>query len=327
MKRLKERLRHSHRLRAAAYKLLKACDRLSFYNKIYRSRINKKSASLSSFPAELSIETINLCNARCTICAHPQMKRPKGKMAPSLVRSLIDQAREGQVTRLFLSGYGEPLLDKRLPEFIAYARDRELADICIVTNGYLLDPSTAAELIEAGLNTIVISMDGFSAETYERVRVGLEFARLNDNIMNLPAVRGRSKIKIMISCLDLVSNRQERGEAAERFGKYVDGIYYRQAQGWTSDYARQIAGWSPHYEQNTIPCRYLWDSLSVYIDGTVPACCLDFEAVSNMGDAARQSIADIWTGERLGYYRKSHLENKKADVVPCRHCGYYSVWW
>jgi len=260
------------------------------------------------------------------------MKRPKGKMATELVMSLIDQAAAGKVNKLYLSGFGEPLVDKRLPEFVARARDKGIPVISIVTNAQLLDSDLAASLIDAGINEINISIDGFTAESYARTRLGLNFERVIDNIKELHAIielrpSSHGKVRVLVSAVDLLSNRHERVIANQLLGKYVDHIYFRQAQGWTANYGHMIAGYSPHFRPNRIPCRYLWDSMSVYIDGRVPPCCLDYEAEQSMGDAAQMSLAEIWHGERFANYRRLHLENRKSELNPCSRCGYYSVWW
>lgn len=327
MKNIKDYIRYNSRLREYAYKTLKLCDKFTLYNKIYRKKIQAKSSPLAPFPSELSIETINLCNARCTICAHPDMKRAKGKMETDLVNSLIDQAGEGKVDKLFLSGFGEPLLDKRLPQFIAYASALKIKNIAIVTNGNLLTPKLAETLIDAGLNEIIISIDGFTAETYESIRIGLKFERLVENLNGLSSIKNRRDAVISLSCVNLTHNRNEREKAYTQFGRLVDNIFFRQAQGWTSGYGQKDAGYSPHFEQNSIPCQYLWDSASIYIDGAVPACCLDYEAEGVMGNVLNDTLENIWQGERFGHYRQYHLSNRKSELTPCRKCGYYSVWW
>ena len=320
-------IRYNSGSREHLYRLLKWCDKCSLYRNIYKSRIKSKTSGLTNFPSELSIETTSLCNARCTICAHPDMKRAKGNMKTELVKSLIKQAGQGEVNKLFLSGFGEPLIDKRLPEFVEYAKKQNIDNISIVTNGYLLTPQIAGSLVDSGLNEIIISMDGFTPETYNKIRVGLDFEKLAENISGLPSIKKRSKIQITISCVSLTHNQKERQEAFSRFGRYVDGIYFRQAQGWTGKYGESDAGYTPHFEPNSIPCRYLWDSASVYIDGSVPTCCLDFEAEGVMGNAMQDSLEDIWRGERFKNYRTAHLQNRKSELVPCGKCGYYSVWW
>jgi MoaA/NifB/PqqE/SkfB family radical SAM enzyme len=330
IQKIRNMLRQS-RSREYLYRLLKFCDTVPPYSWIYSSRIESRSKIIPQFPLELSIETINLCNAHCTICAHPDMKRAKGKMATELATSLIDQA-AGRVKKLYLSGFGEPLVDTRLPEFVAQARDKGIPTISVVTNALLLKPEMAANLIDAGLNEINISMDGFTAESYAQTRLGLKYEQVVDNIKELHAViesRPSSKkdVKVLISAVDLLTNRHERGIAVELLGKYVDHIYFRQAQGWTANYGHFIAGYSPHFKSNRIPCRYLWDSMSVYIDGRVPPCCLDYEAEQSMGDATCVPLSEIWQGERFANYRQMHLENRKSELCPCGRCGYYSVWW
>ncbi|MCD6160892.1 MAG: radical SAM protein [candidate division Zixibacteria bacterium] len=327
MKAIKDYIRYNSFIRKHAYKLLKLCDKFALYNKIYSKNIRAKTSRITPFPAELSIETTNLCNAKCTICPHPDMKRTKSKMGTGLVHSLIEQAGRGKVDKLFLSGFGEPLVDNRLPQFIEYASTRGIKNITIVTNGSLLTPQLAESMIEAGLNEIIISIDGFTAKTYESIRLGLKFERLVDNLNGLSSIKNRKDAEISLSCVDLIHNRNERGKAYTEFGRFVDNIFFRQAQGWTAGYGQESAGYSPHFETNSIPCQYLWNSASVYIDGTVPACCLDFEAEGVMGNALDDSLERIWQGERFRYYRQQHLNNHKSELVPCRKCGYYSVWW
>jgi radical SAM protein with 4Fe4S-binding SPASM domain len=327
MNRLRSFFRYHSQSRKLIYKFLKLCDKIPVYSTVYKKRIRSRTSKLSSFPEELSIETTNLCNAKCTVCAHPDMKRPKGKMQTDLVYPIIDQAGQGKVKKLYLSGFGEPLLDNRLPDFVTYAKTKGIDNISIVTNGYLLTTSVASDLVNAGLNEIIISTDGFTEKTYEKIRIGLKFEKLVENIKNLSSLKKRKSVRIDISCLDLIHNRAERHIAYRLFGRHVDNIYFRQVQGWTGNYAISLAGYSPHFELNPIPCRYLWDSMSVYIDGKVPVCCLDFEAEGVMGDVTKESIESIWRGERFNFYRQAHFQNQKAQLRPCSKCGYYSVWW
>lgn len=321
------------KFREITYRVLRICDGIPPYRLIYQSAIKSKAGRVSPFPAELSIETTNLCNARCTICAHPQMKRSKGKMESSLVMSLIEQGAEGGARKLYLSGFGEPLLDSRLPEFVAHARARSIPIISVMTNGSLLNRQQSTDLLDAGLNEIYISMDGFTPKSYAKIRAGLRFEEVVENIKTLHSLiksnyqKRSESVRVIISSVDLVSNRNERRAAKDLLGKHVDSIYFRQAQGWTSDYGRELVGYSPHYAPNSIPCRYLWDGMSVYIDGRIPACCLDYEAENPMGNAVDMSLAKIWRGERFSSYRRMHLEKCKSELTPCANCGYYSVWW
>ena len=324
---LKAPFRHSTYPRKILYKLLKLLDRFAPYRRVYRGIIIKKSGKSPPLPSEIAIETTNLCNARCAICAHPVMKRPQGYMDSALVKSLIDQAAAARVRKLFLSGFGEPLLDKRLPEFIALAKNKGISAVAIVTNGHLLREPLAKELIKSGIDEVTISIGGFTDDIYEKVRSGLKLTPIIENVKRFHDLRFKGRPRVNIASVDLITNHGQRHLAKSLLGAYVDSIFFRQAQGWTENIAEEMAAWSPHYEINDIPCRYLWNSINIHIDGKVPACCLDYEGLGNMGDATCQPIEDIWNGRRFTDYRNAHLHASKSGLEPCKNCGYYSVWW
>ncbi|OGF17805.1 MAG: hypothetical protein A2509_04775 [Candidatus Edwardsbacteria bacterium RIFOXYD12_FULL_50_11] len=75
------------------------------------------------------------------------------------------------------------------------------------------------------------------------------------------------------------------------------------------------------------PCRYLWEQLNIYWDGTVPVCCLDYEARQTVGNAQTDALASIWQGAALGGLRQKHNAGQRDQLSLCRHCRYFSVWW
>jgi MoaA/NifB/PqqE/SkfB family radical SAM enzyme len=66
---------------------------------------------------------------------------------------------------------GEPLLNKQLPEMIARAHHAGLYTI-VSTNAQALDKKMADALVKSGLSQIIVSIDGFSEESYTAYRVG-----------------------------------------------------------------------------------------------------------------------------------------------------------
>ncbi len=55
----------------------------------------------------------------------------------------------------------------------------------VTTNGLLLDAATANDLVAAGLDQLVVSIDGASAESFGRVRSGASLARVIENVQRL----------------------------------------------------------------------------------------------------------------------------------------------
>ena len=85
-------------------------------------------------------------------------------------------------------GLGEPLLHPRFLDMVRAAKQRGLRAE-VTTNALLLDDAVAAGLLEAGLDQLVVSIDGASAEAFGRVR-GASLARVVENVGRLHDRRG-----------------------------------------------------------------------------------------------------------------------------------------
>ena len=123
------------------------------------------------------IESTNICNLDCVMCPTglKQVKRPKGYMDFDLFKSIVDEmAPYVKATTLHI--WGEPLMHKRIFDMVAYCRQKGLrAEIS--TNATLLDERKAQGLLDAGLDTIYLCLDGFRPETYEAIRVKADYER------------------------------------------------------------------------------------------------------------------------------------------------------
>ncbi len=316
-------------LREKIYRILKApwIAKNSLYNLLYSKRIKEVMRKGKNFPRIISIETTNFCNARCIMCAYPFMKRKKGFMEEKLYKKIIDEVKEKEFDILLLSGFGEPLLDKRLPRFIQYAKDKGIKKIGIVTNASLLTKKNAKILEDGGLDELHISIDGATKEVYEKIRVGLSFEKVVENIENLKDLK---KTRVFLKMVLIKENKGEVKKFIHRFKNVADKIVVRQAQDWVGTVEVHPEGYTPHVEapkEYYPPCYYLWTSISIYWDGKVPLCCLDYDAKVILGNVYYSSIQQIWNGEKLLRIRELHIKGKRKAVPLCKECGYFSVWW
>jgi len=143
------------------------------------------------FPTRFAVEVHADCNLECSMCHHPQMKRPKGIMPFELWKKCADQiAAISPTTQCWFSFCGEPLLaPERLIQMIAYGKSVGLRSLNINTNGMLLTPDLAKPIIDAGVDLVVFGIDGFSKQTYEKIRVGGNRDELYVNIEHFLATR------------------------------------------------------------------------------------------------------------------------------------------
>jgi MoaA/NifB/PqqE/SkfB family radical SAM enzyme len=86
------------------------------------------------------------------------------------------------------TGGGEPLLHPRLEEMIRRAK----AASCVVgfsTNATLLSFNKASALLETGVDWVAYSVEGATAETYEKIRVGASFTKIIENIKGVQRLK------------------------------------------------------------------------------------------------------------------------------------------
>src|SRR5512139_3275688 len=89
-------------------------------------------------------------------------------------QKIVDETRGLGITyRPFL--INEPLADHRLADIMRYIRQDPTAKIELNSNGELMKEERAREILDAGLDIIRFSIDGFSAETFSKSRVGLDY--------------------------------------------------------------------------------------------------------------------------------------------------------
>ncbi|MBI5402026.1 MAG: radical SAM/SPASM domain-containing protein [Ignavibacteriae bacterium] len=129
----------------------------------------------------VEIETTSICNRKCSYCPNYYIKRPVGYMEEGLFYKVIDELSEINYSgRLSPHFYGEPLLDKRIPNLISYARKKlPNAFIKLFTNGDLLTYDIFMELLDAGVDIFRIAQHDEETSAAIRETLGKIGNKLN----------------------------------------------------------------------------------------------------------------------------------------------------
>ena len=134
------------------------------------SRISKKGI-VKGLPFSLSIEPTTACNLGCPECPSglKQFTRPTGKLDANFHERMLSQVRK---TVFYINYYfqGEPFLH---PQFLALIKAAKKNKIytSTSTNAHFINEKTATEIVESGLDRLIISIDGLTQETYENYRI------------------------------------------------------------------------------------------------------------------------------------------------------------
>ncbi len=300
-----------------------------FYNRIYDNKIKKRMRELEfRGPKEVDIGVTNLCNANCIMCPHNKLKK-MGTMKMNLFKKIIDDCVECNVKSVCLSFFGEPLIDKELISKVKYAKNKGLK-VSFYSNASLLTKEKASSLIKAGLDRIVISCDGFYKETYEKIRRNLKFDVVKKNIENLIKLKKEinSKTpKITLVFVELTQGEKEIKDYYNYWKEKVNEIQRINMRNW----AGQIKGESEkslHFKsKNRLPCANLWEKLTIDWDGDAVLCCDDWSHSVILGNLKKDSIKDIWNGEKLREIREFHKKREFYKIPLCKNCNKKSVWW
>jgi len=290
-------------------------------------------------PAQLYIETTNICNANCVFCWYQYQERPHGVMEQAVYeKALTEFAALGGGALDLTPAAGDPLIDGRIIERIRLARSiPEITEIRMFSNMILADRRGIPELVASGLSRLTISAPGFDAATYQRVYRSPRYRKMLENVLAFLTENRRAGLPITVT-LGIRSDRSLRDLAqdpdmvrvVERLGwENVEAIHYYKNWGGSIGAADLTAGMRlkppVRWRHPRIgPCIQPYVGMIVYHDGTVGACSC---AAANgaeliIGDVKRQSLLEIWRGESLRRLRRSFSDGTLPPV--CKACNDYS---
>ncbi len=145
-------------------------------------------------PTYIQIEPVGQCNLRCQMCPiqFRQDGPPYGPLAfmPfEKYTALIDQF--PGLREIQLQGLGEPMMHPRFFDMVDYAASK---GACATTNSNLtlLNTARAERCVQSELEILHVSIDGATAETYERIRVRSRLEKVVRNLGLLEAARQKT---------------------------------------------------------------------------------------------------------------------------------------
>jgi tungsten cofactor oxidoreducase radical SAM maturase len=166
---------------------------------------------------KLYVEPTTICNLTCRTCIRNVWQDPQAHMAMETFDQLIEQTKAlPDLQRVVLSGLGEPLTHPHILNMVRRVRERGLA-VTMGTNGLLLDRATSRELVELGVDRLVVSLDGVRPETYAGVR-DAALAQVLDNIRDLNQVKRESNSLTLSLGIEFVALRSNIAELRDLTG-------------------------------------------------------------------------------------------------------------
>jgi len=289
---------------------------------------NRREWVLRDLPDLIMIESVMGCNLRCGMCPVPQSKttmngRAHAVMSPETFRRVLDGISD-RPHSIFLNQMGEPLLNKSICEFVALAKAAGHT-VAITTNGTLMREDVARGLLSAGIDHVTFSVDGFTAKTYESIRVGADYERVRANIEMFCRLRDdlNKATYIQIDCILSDLTKSEIPLMKSYWKSKVDCFRVIPLDDWSGklelpkmfglrNWAAKVSGGGRY------PCDLLWTTMAISAEGCVMYCCHDYKLTSGLENVNEMPLKEIWA-RGLSEERRKHAQGL-IDKEPCLHC-------
>lgn len=274
-------------------------------------------------PERIYIETTNACNAKCIMCPHPKMKREIQTMSDDTFNHIVDELSRLDLlnTTIFMHKEGEPLLDKEIFNRIkAVHGSTNCKEIAINTNASLLNKENAEKLVDSGINTIYLSVDGATKQTYESIRIGLNYDAVKKNIEYLfeCIAKSNKKIKVIMQMLTYSKNEDEVETFKKIWSKYPCEIFIKKMHSYLDG---GMSSLTPQLNDKQIhACTDPFNLLVIYSNGNYGNCCWDYENTFSLGNIANESIVEVFNSNKINMIRLKHSLFECKDLAPCNRC-------
>lgn len=282
------------------------------------------------FPKYFQIETVRVCNARCPFCAIDQWDKSVPLMSDTLFNKIADEMAgyTHWIEFVAVQRAGEPLLDKKLGARVRRLKEVGIKRVSIATNASMLTEKKAIELLSAGLDEAMLSIDSVEKKEYERMRVGLRYERVIQNIRTFFRVRDEINPSAVVRVRGVsfynIDNKEDRSEMRRwedfwnELKKPQDRIYLKRAHNWGNQ--KVWEGYTPNDEPVYHPCVLPWSTMHITAMGVVPLCPQDYDAKMNIGDINVQTIAEVWRSENWDRIRRLHRTGNRSEIPFCQGC-------
>lgn len=275
-------------------------------------------ASAPPMFTRIQIQTVSWCNRSCAFCPSGKFPIPKAFMPLEIYHRIIDQLHDlhfaGRISPYLMN---ESLLDKRLPELIAYARERcPDSWIAINTNGDALSETLICRLFNAGLNCMDVN-------AYDNPAQYAAYVALAEHVTTR-----RDDITVTTGYLDPSFNRAD-------LPRSMRVLHCRDMTNWETRFGAKLSTPDLNNRAGNVPdSRHLTDPLplgcerpfvQMYINhrGEAVLCCNDWRFDVVMGDTAESSLLEIWTNTTYQAYRHNLQRNNRAMPL-CATCDYHA---
>ncbi|HTY74888.1 MAG TPA: radical SAM protein [Candidatus Nanoarchaeia archaeon] len=291
------------------------------------------------FPLTFQIQTNNICNGSCLMCPISKEKNKKpGRMSDELFEKIVSDIVKNRPTtdetRIWLFLQNEPLTDNSVFDKLKLIKKMSYGKIPtgLVTNGTLLTKKRIEELCESDVDEIFFSIDASTEETYNKIRRGLNYNQVLENIENL--LDSNCKARIVVRFLRQKDNDFELNSFREFWAKkgvsVMTDIVNNRGGSLSNFEDIRLTHENSSLRKNVTSILGLmltggcWDlatSFNVLYNGDVIICCNDYAKRIILGNVKNNSVKEIWNGKKYQAFRETVFSKDFEKIPECKNCS------
>lgn len=317
-------------------------ENLSLQKKMNLMRVGMDGLFQSNYahglPPIIQLELTNICNLRCPLCptGSNSLERSKGFMSLETFRRILDDLGDVLIA-VYLFCFGEPTMNKDLPKMIEECTARNILTLTSTNGHYLQTLDEALRVVDAGLTTLIIAIDGSTQEIYQRYRQGgdIEKVKRCTSLIEEAKVRRGSRFPYTaIRCVVTSKNREDLPNLEGLASKLGVNMFTYKSLGCLThsdkfkDYEPseknmrrfEYSGSSGNSRRLT-QCPFPFRQPIVFWDGTVVGCEYDHNLDMAFGKIGEQNFVDIWNSPNALKLRHS-IRKEHNQPSFCCNCPY-----
>lgn len=315
----------------------------------------KLNAAISSKPFVFNIETTNVCNMSCVMCQRTtdfkqKLRHMDSKTYDEIIAQIEPQKESVLRTwqafvnehlreldgvpsedsfyfdavsqSITLHGFGEPLLDPRLPERVsALSRKNILSYFSCNPCNIKLD--LIKQLFEAETGYIKFAIDSLDDNEAKEIRgERADFKGSYQMVLEVLELKKMMKTDtvIVVTMLNFSGDSTQaaqflelwKGKDVYAYVKSVDNKWLLENKGATEKTKGKNES---HYKKQY--CEYAWTSITILADGSVVPCTQDINGTWVFGNVNNESLRDIWNSKKYQKFRALQISKDYPEDFMC----------
>lgn len=267
------------------------------------------------------IETSHLCDLRCPECAigGGVADRRKAFMTYEEYKIVASKI-QNYASYIFLHIWGEPLLN---PDIFKIIRLTSSFSRChISTNGMCMTDTMAEDLILSGVSDVLVSIDGMTDEIYSKYRVGGDVNKAISALKMLHSynLKHGQRVRIVPQFIVFKHNQHEMemfrnlcrelGLLPTFKAPYIRNVLEFQVAD-DPQYTRPRYSDISQLKVAMTGCKSFMNGCFILVDGSVVACCSDYNGETLFGNIFKQELAEIRNSDE---FKKFENKIKSGDI-------------